>query len=166
MLAINLISAYNYSYTNFSLSDLLANIDSSTLLLTITFIISFTIIQFATARAFKQNKGVSVIISACFAFFITWGMNKTGFDLENLFYSIGFSGDFLSTILPILVLLGIALLIWKAKKASPFIIGLFLIFISFTEFIYSKGMTLLLGVGLIILGFFMNKKPATPATAH
>jgi len=173
---INLASSYNgyNSYSNFSLSDFFNSFDSQTMLIVITFIISFALINYALNRAFNNNKKFGenrntttpAIISFCIALFITWSVNKSGFDISGIFYSIGFSGNFLGSMLPILILLGIGFIIWKAKKASPIIIGFFLIGISYTELIYAKGLTLLLGIGLVIVGFFMNKNSRPPIPSH
>jgi hypothetical protein len=166
LVSINFVSAYYGSYNNFSLSGFLNNFDSQTILLIITFIISFALINLALVRVFRDNKATPGIISFSIALLITYGLNRTGFNLEGLFYNIGFSGGILNSFIPLILLGGIIFLIWKFKKNSLFIMGILLILISFTELIYEKGLTLIMGIILIGIGFWLYNKKEIPAFAE
>jgi hypothetical protein len=149
----------------FTLSDLLENIESSTVLLVAVFTISFAILNFALSKFFKDksgepNKAIVGVIAFVMSFLITYGINKTGFDIEGLFFNIGISSELLYTIIPIIIIGGLALIIWKYKKKSLFILGGLLILLSF--FIYEKTLILTLGIILVIIGIglsFIKKKP-------
>ena len=160
---INFASAYYGSYGSFSLSDLLDSIDSSTMLLGAVFIISFFFINLSLSRIFRAKSGepqkgiwIPALIAALL---ITYGVNKTGFNIEELFYGIGISSDFLYFILPILLLIGIIYLGTRIGFGIMLmIIGTLFIIISFTDLIYAKGIMILLGIILLVAGFFINKK--------
>ncbi len=158
---INFISAYYGSYTSFSLSDLLDSIDSSTMILGAAFIISFAFINFALSKVFKDkygepNKATAGVVSFVIALLITYGINKTGFDFEGLFFDIGFSEGVLYTILPLVLLAGIIFLGIKfGFRVILIVLGGLLFIISLTDLIYSKGIAIVISLGLIGLGIFL-----------
>jgi len=150
---INLVSAY-------SLGDLLGDIESSTMILGAIFIVSFALLNFALSRFFKDkygepNRVTAGIVAFVISLLITWGINKTGFDIEGLFYDIGISSDLLYTALPILIIGGIIVLIWKFAKESLFILGGLSILASF--FVYEKIIFIVVGTILIVARFFIPK---------
>lgn len=155
---INFASAYYGSYSNFSLSNLLNSIDSSTMLLGAVFIVSFAFLNFALLRFFKDNKATAGVIAFVISLSITYWINQTGFNIEGLFFEIGFSGDMLYTILPIILLIGIIIFIWKFKSKALLAMGALLIVLSFTNLIYAKGLTLLIGITLSGIGIWLLKK--------
>ena len=108
------------SATSFSLSSMLDSIEASTLLIFVVFIVSFALIFFSLSKTvFKQNNTIAAIISLAASFLITYGINKIGFDLGDLFSNIGISEEILYIILPILALALIIFLVVKLKKNSP-----------------------------------------------
>lgn len=156
---ISFVSAYYGSYSSFSLSDLLDSIDSSTMILGAVFIISFAIVNFALVRVFRDNKATAGIVAFVVSLLITYGINRTGFDFEGLFYGIGISEGFLYTLLPFVLLAGVIYLGIRFGFGIILIgVGSLLIIISFTDLIYSKGGAIFLGVVLIGIGFYVNKK--------
>ena len=156
---ISFASAYYGSYSSFSLSDLLNEIDSATMILGAVFIISFAVVNFALAKAFRGNKATAGIIAFVVSLLITYGINKTGFDFEGLFYDIGFSEGFLYTLLPLVLLGGIIFLGIKIGFGITLMIfGGLLIAVSFTELICEKGIAIFLGICLIGIGVYINKK--------
>lgn len=166
-IAITLISfvsaAYYGSYTRFSFSDLLDEVDSSTMILGTLFIIFFAMINYALARVFKDNKAIAGVISFAISLLIVWGVNNSNLDLESFFYDIGFSDNFLFVILPILVIAGLVILIWKFKLKRVLIgFGALLVVLSFTDFIYTKGITLAIGIGCLGLGVWLLKRKKPP----
>jgi len=162
---INFVSAYYGSYSSFSLSNLLNEIDSSTMILGAVFIISFALINFALSKFFKDkhgepNKVIAGIVSFVISLWMTWEINKRGFDIERLFYNfgynIGFSSDVLSTIIPLLLIAGTIYLFVKLKTNALFIIGGLLIAVSFTNLFYEKGITLIIGIILLLIGGYIK----------
>ncbi len=162
---INFVSAYYGSYSSFSLSNLLNEIDSSTMILGAVFIISFALINFALSKFFKDKHGepnrvIAGIVSFVISLWMTWEINKRGFDIERLFYNfgynIGFSSDVLSTIIPLLLIAGTIYLFVKLKTNALFIIGGLLIAVSFTNLFYEKGITLIIGIILLLIGGYLK----------
>ncbi|MGD9275676.1 MAG: hypothetical protein PVJ67_00725 [Candidatus Pacearchaeota archaeon] len=156
--SFSFVSAYYGSYYGggFSLSDLLNEIDSETMLLGVTFIISFALINLSLARVFKDNKQVAGIVAFCIALFIAWGINKSGFDLENIFYSIGISEEFLLAVSP-LVLGGIfiySVIKWGGNGFIGFGITLAVFGVIF---FYEKFLSVFIGGVLIVIGWVLNK---------
>jgi len=154
---INFASAY---YGGSSLSDLLNQMDSSTIFLGAIFIIAFAFINYSLSKAvFRDNKTTAGIVAFCVSFLITYGINRTGFDFEGLFYnlgySIGLSGDILYMVIFLVLIAGIVYLIWKFAKESLIIIGILSIVASF--FTYKKIILIFLGLVLIISRFFIKK---------
>lgn len=165
---INFVSAAYYgSYTRFSISDLLNEIDSETMILGAIFVVSFALLNFSLSKFFKDkdgepNKRIAGIIAFVISLFITWGINKTGIDFEGFFYEIGFSEDLLFTTLPIILIGAMIVLILKYKLPRVLTgVGALLTILSFTPFIYAKG--IVLAIGLICLGIggylLWRKKP-------
>jgi hypothetical protein len=122
------------------------------------FIVSFALIHFASLRSFKDkygepNRGTAFVIAFAVSLLITWGINKTGFDFEGLFFDLGISSDLLYTILPLILLAGIIYLFYRLKTKALFIFGGLLILVSFTEMVYEKGLVLGIGVFLLLIKF-------------
>ena len=164
LFSLSFISAYYGSYSSFSFSDLLNEIDSSTMILGTIFIISFALINFSLSKVFKDrygepNRAIAGILAFVISLLITWGINKTNFDIENLFYNIGFSEGFLYTILPLILIAGLIFLALKTSWGIMLmIIGALLTAISFTNLIYEKGITLLIGIILLVAGIWLSRK--------
>jgi len=152
---LNFASAY-YSY---SLSDILNQIDASTVFLGAIFIIAFALINQGLSKTFKDNKAAGGIIAFAASFMITYGINRSGFDFENIFYnfgySLGLSEDLIYTIVMVLLIAGVIYLIWKLAKESLVIIGGLLIATSF--FTYERENLIILGIILIIIRVFIKK---------
>lgn len=143
------------SADSMNVSDLLNAIDESTLVLISIFLITFVLLFFALNRAFKGNTATSGIISVMASLLITYGINKTGFDISGLFSDIGISGEIFSTILPIVIVAGIVFLIIKFAKNSLLIIGG--LFLLLSLFVYAQTLLIVVGVILIAVRFFIPK---------
>ncbi len=153
---ISFVSAYYGSYGSFSLSDLLDSIDSSTMILGAVFIISFALVNFALVRVFRDNKATAGIVAFVVSLLITYGINRTGFDFEGLFYNVGISEGFLYAVLPFVLLAGVIYLGIRFSFGTTLIgVGFLLIIISFTDFIYEKGIAIFIGVILILIGKYL-----------
>ncbi len=140
------------------LSDILNQIDASTLLLFVAFIISFAVSFFALNKFFKGNTAISGIVAVAVSFLIVYGINKTGFNLGGFFYDIGISQEALAVAIPVLLILGAIFVIIKMKRDSLFIFGGMLIVLSFFVFESSKIIFIILGIALLAFRFFMRKK--------
>jgi hypothetical protein len=142
IIAIGFVSSQN------GLSDLLNQIDQSMVILFSIFIISFSLLFFALNKFFKKNGSIAGVISVAISFLITYGVNKSGFDFNNFFSSVGISSGTLGIVIPLILAAGTIYLIITLKRNSLFILGGLLIFVSF--FVYAK--TLLIVVGVILIG--------------
>ena len=142
---INFISA-----EQFSLGSFFNNIPPSTIVLGAVWIASFSLVYFAMLKFMKGEMATAAAVSFAISTFITWGVNKSGLNIENLFLDIGISSEILSSILPILIIGVIIILFVMLKTRALLVIGGILSILSFTNLIYEK--TTLLVVGLIILG--------------
>jgi uncharacterized membrane protein YhdT len=107
-----LASAQDYS-DRLTLSSLLNQIDVSTMVLSVVFIVSFALLFYSLSKMFRGEKGIAGVVSLALSFLIAYGINKSGIDLENLVYDMGMTLETLHIIFPI------------------FIIGLVIIFIVF-----------------------------------
>jgi hypothetical protein len=152
LVSINFVSAYG-----FSLGDFFEGIDSSTMILGAVFIISFYFINLALSRFFKDRGGgpsqAVWVPSLAAALLITWGINKTGFDISGFFFDIGISEELLMTILPILILAGAILLIIKLKSGSLLVFGGLFILLSFLA--YDKTLLITIGIILLVIGVIL-----------
>lgn len=162
---ISFASAYYGSYSSFSIGDLLDNIDSSTMILGALFIIFFFILNLTFGKFFKDSGGNpskgAWIPALATTSLIIYGLNKTNFNFEELFYNIGFSEDILTTILPLIILAGIIYFSFSKKigfRKVLISLGGLLILVSFTDLIYEKGITLILGIILLGIGIWLWKK--------
>ena len=156
LFSISFVSAAYYG-GGFSLSDFLNEIDEETMILGTVFIVSFAFLNLSLGKVFKDNKSVASIVGFILALLLTWGINKTGFDFEGLFYDIGFSGGFLSVILPLILIAGFVFMVIKIKLGSSLmVVGALLLWAGLANFFYEDGATIALGVFLLILGAFIN----------
>jgi hypothetical protein len=150
------------SAADFSLGDMFDNIDSSTMILGVAFIISFALIYFALSNFFKDkatgepNKPIATVVALAISLLITYGINKMDLDLQEFVFNIGIQEDLLMIILPLIVLAGIIFLFVKFKSGALLIIGGFLILIAF--FVEEKMFTAIIGIILVIIGFVLLLK--------
>src|SRR4030042_3492061 len=112
------------------LSDLLDEIDQTTVILYAVFIISFSLLFFSLSKAFKGNKSTAGIISGILAFLLTYWVNKSEIDIEGFFFDIGISESSFFLILSLLITGGIIFTIIKLKKKSLFVFGTLMILLS------------------------------------
>lgn len=157
------ISMLNFASAQ-GLSDILNQIDMSSLILYSVFTISFLLLFFSMNKiVLKDDKMMSGIISVILAFLLTYWANKSNFDIEGLFYNFGISESNLSLILSLIIIAGIVYTIIKFKKNSLLILGGLLIFASF--FVYAKTILITIAVILIVIRIFIqggNKNGESP----
>ena len=139
------------------------NLDDSTVLLGIIFLVSFGLLYYPLSRFFRDNTIIAAVITFALSFGITWWVYRSGITYDLYFYNL-FSflpSDFLATILPLVFLALVALMIWKLKfSRTLLIIGGFLVILSLTEFVVD-GKGIIFTVGLILAGvgiWMMSRK--------
>ncbi len=139
------------------LSELLGSIDQASMIIYALFIIFFSILFFSLSKTmFKEDRAVAGILAAVISLLIVYGINKSGFDIEDIFYDIGISEEALFIIIPIIIIAGVIFTIVKLKKNSLFVIGGLLIVASI--FVYEKTVLLVIGSILILARMFIPKK--------
>lgn len=118
---LNLASAYSYEpyfSDRISFGNILNSIEPSTMILGIIFIVAFALLFFALSRALKGEKVIAGIISFALSLFIVYGINKSGFDIESLFYKMGITLSVLNIIFPLFIILLVIIFIIATFKKS------------------------------------------------
>ncbi|MEN7982265.1 MAG: hypothetical protein ABFQ65_02370 [Nanoarchaeota archaeon] len=159
-----LISFVSAAYYPASLQNILDSLDPSTVILGSIFIIFFILINFALSRAFKGQKGIAGILAFILSFLIIYGLNRSGFDYQNiyydLFYNIGLSSGVASTFLPLIVLAAAVFIVWKFSLwVLLLMLGIFIIIYGFA-FAYESVATVIIGGIFIIASLVIKKKPS------
>ncbi|GBE19727.1 MAG TPA: hypothetical protein ENG87_01230 [Candidatus Pacearchaeota archaeon] len=164
---ISFVSAYG-SYTSFSFSDFLDQLDSSMMILGSIFIICFILFNFSLSKFFRDNRPIAGTISFVLSLLTIWGINKTGLDYENFLSNIGLSGDLLSIIVPAILIIGAIIFIWKVGFSGFFIIFGILIGVLtvFTEFFYEKGISGLMGIIFLLIGLWLWRRKKKIASGY
>ena len=152
-------------YGRFSITDFFSSIEPATITLGLLFFIFFALIFYVLSRVFKDqygqpNKGIAGTISLALSLLIIYGLYRTGFDLGNIFYNLGFSVGALYPILSVLFLI-IAILLIRKLRFSGFLIlfGLFIILLTiFTDIFYEKLVALTIGVVLFLIGVWLWRR--------
>ncbi len=150
-----------------SLSELLNELNQLDIFLFVIFIVAFSLLFFALNKVFKkQNTAISGIIAVAVAFLITFGISKSGFDLEYSLLNIGISSEALGIIVPLIIVGGIVFLIVKLAKDSLLVIGGLFILASF--FVYTKLILIVIGAASIVARILIPKgvwnRPQKPNT--
>lgn len=159
-----------------ALRDAFYSIDPNTMVLGLLFVIFYILINFSLSKVFRRERASSAIISLCVSLLAVYGINKTNFDISGLVYNIGITENIIYTIVP-WVIIGLAVLASFVKDRTTgrrrfrlyrllMILGAFFILLSF--FAYEKGITMIIGIVLIVLGlllwWFVTKKKGTSPT--
>lgn len=155
LFAFFLLTAMSFISAQSSLSDLLSQIDQSTVLFLALFLISFALIFFALNKVFKGNTSISGIISLALSFLIVYGINKSGFNVEGSLSDIGISSNILYILLPILIAAVIIYLIVKFGKKAWYAIGAILVILGI--FIIRDVVTIITLGAIVLLFVFIIK---------
>lgn len=157
---IKFTSAYYGSFGNLSFRNLLNSIDPRSMTLALLFLIFFAFLNFVLSRIFRDrygnpNRATAGIIALCIALLAVYGVNRSSWEIQNLFFNIGIPSNLIYIIIFISLLAAIAFIVWKFAKNSLFVIGGLLILASI--FMYEKAIPIVLGTILIIIRFFIPK---------
>ncbi|MEK6847818.1 MAG: hypothetical protein AABX50_01690 [Nanoarchaeota archaeon] len=176
LFTINLVSAqFGYGYGSFSLADILDSIDPATITYGLLFFIMFTLIHLALSRLqlFKTTRRTpwgmpetspnvlaSGVISFSVAALIVYYLYRNDYNLESLFYSLGFSGNLIQILFGVAVIIAAIWMIKKFKWPAFFVIfGLLIMAISiFTELIYEKTTAFFIGLVILAIGIYLWNK--------
>lgn len=144
-----------------TLSDLLSQLDQSTVTLFAVFILSFSILFFSLNKTvFKDNRSIAGLIAGVIAFFIVYEVNQSGFNISGFFFNFGISSDTFGIIIPVVILAGVIFTIVKLKASSFFVFGGVLILLSF--FVYESTILIVSGIILLVAGLFFPKRKEKP----
>jgi len=156
---INFVSAQFYG----GISGFLDSIGSENIALFIIFGVSGLFIKWALGRTMRDDNKTAGILALLIAFGITAAAHFSGFayyfDVSELFYFFGISEELLEIIVS-LVLIGVLVLVgFKYEFGSALmILGIFLLILSSTDFIYETGITIILGLIFLVLGFWLRMR--------
>ncbi len=179
LISINIISAVG-------IGDALDMIGGENILLGGTFLISFALLNMILGRLklfqndYGQTTNTPIIISLILSIFIIYGIRTLNFDLEDLLFSLGLSGDIIYQIASIIIVIGLIYFLYKfGKKLLKnlclifIILGIVLIWIGLSDLVFNGEPLVLTGIVLVILGIICwwrrRKKssstiPYTPTT--
>lgn len=156
----------------FDTRDIIESIDP----LIVVFMVAFAIFFFGASKVFKnkvtgqENKAVATIVALGLAFFIVYFLHQSSFELEDIFYDLGFNADTIETLVIILVLVGIGYMLWKIKLKTIAVLGVIFLLLSLTNLAYDSESALYIGLGLIVLYFILKfifrEKTASWATGN
>jgi len=147
LLLIKFASAYYGSFGNFSFRNLLNSIDPRSITLALLFLIFFAFLNFVLSRVFKDrygnpNRATAGIIALCISLLAVYGVNRSSWEIQNLFFNIGIPSGLMYIIISIILLAAIAFIVWKFAKNSLFVLGGLLILASI--FMYEKTIPIVL----------------------
>ncbi len=161
--SINFISAYSFgSYGQFSFSDFLNDLDPSTVILTVLFIVFFGFIYFTLLKFFNNNSVIAGVLAFALSFGLVYGINQTGFNFDDIFYSLGIPIELLYVIGTIAIIVGGIYFASKQKLGVPMgIVGLgaFFFVAGVLDWVYESFTAIFFGIVLIIVGaIILNSK--------
>lgn len=165
-------------YGGFSLRGFFDAIDPQTFILSLLFLILFALIFYPLSRFFKDpygepHRAIPGTIAFCGSAIIIYFLYRSGFNIEDLFYDLGFSSDFVYTLLPIVILVFAILTIWilgrrkdefgrktfslrRGLRGFFILFGLFLILLAiFTDIFYEKLTAIIIGAVLCLAGLLL-----------
>ena len=161
LIFINFASAQFYG--RFSLGDFLNSVDESLIVLGMIFLIVYAVISYSLNNVFRGNKVVSGTIAFAIALLVIWGVNRSGFDYNGLFYNFFFflPTGFIETIWP-LILFGLFVIftirygLVNGAGRLLTILGVLMIFLNFTGIFYEEGTSLVIGLLLFFAGLMIT----------
>jgi hypothetical protein len=152
---LNFVSAYGY-YGSFSIQNLFYSLSPSDVFLGVAFILFFFFLNISFSRfsgKYGENTKVSWVPALALSIGLTYGISRLNFDISYFFYGLGFNKDGLLIFFLFLILVAVIYSI-KKNKFKYLLIGFGILFIilGFTNLIYEKGASILIGAVLILFG--------------
>lgn len=152
LLLTNMISAY--SYNSVSIMDFFETLGGENIALAAIFLISFALLFTILGRTgfFKENNAAAVVISLALALLISYGLYRQNidFNLDGIIFNLGIS-DMAMDLIIFFGTAGLLLfLLIKFKANILLIIGGILIALTIFGIIDDGGMTLVIGIVMII----------------
>ena len=170
---INFVSAqffgggYGGSYGSFSITDIFERFGPDNIIYLSLFLILFVFIAtilkrvgiFKDAYRNPDTKSVAVI-SLAISLMATYGIYRSDYDIESLFYNFGFSANSLYPVLAIILILASIFIIWKFRIGTLLIIlGLLLgLTTLFTEIIYEKTTAMIIAAVMLLVGLLLLER--------
>jgi len=155
----SLVSAYN-GYPSFSLSDMLDRIDPATVVLILTFLLSFAIINFALKKSlFSRNYSLATMVGLLLSFGITYGVNRMRWNWEDLLFDLGIPFEWLYILTPLIILIAI-IIVWR-KYGLPsllMILGGALLLMGIFRIVFEWLTFIITGAVFILIGFLWWKR--------
>jgi len=141
-----------------TLSEILASIEPSLVILTTLFIIVFALTYFSLNKYFKkENQTISGIVALAVSLLVIYAINRTQIITNyNFLYTIGISESSAGWIFFLIGAAILAFIISKFKIDSLWIMGILLMGLSL--FVYEKDILFVIGAFLVIIRFFFKKK--------
>jgi hypothetical protein len=147
----------------FSFSTFLQNIDFTMLSLAALFVILFAFFYFSLSKIFKsknksQDKALSAVVAIALSAVVVAWVARSGFNIADFWNNLGISSDILYILLPLLIIAGLVFMATKLKFGLGgilLIIGLLLIVLTFTNFIYEKGFSFVAGLIFSGIGIWL-----------
>ena len=157
------------SAASFSVSEFLDKIDSSTIVLGTLFLIFFAMLYFILSRVFTKktiygkepNQGIATVLALSISLLIVYGLNKLDFNLEDIFFNLGFSSDLTYTLILFIFIGGTIFLGFKTKWHILLVLGIFFILLSLFDIVTESFLVMIIGVITLFVYFgikFFGKK--------
>lgn len=155
ILLISIASSYSYNYGDFSLERALNDIDQSTFVLTALFILIFGLTSIPLKKIFNKDKesSVATVMALAISLLAIYYINKSGISVEGFLYDTGIGTDFLYWFIPLVLIAGLAYLVYKFKGTGLMIAGFILCILAYLA---SSLMLGFLGILLIIIGLMFQ----------
>lgn len=134
-----------------------AGIDPNTVVLAILFVVFFAVLYFSTSKIFKGSKNIAAVVSLALSLLIVYYMNQA-INVGNLFSGLGIANGDLYTIGSIVLIAFIIFLFVKIRSLAFFVLGGVFIAIAISGIIYDTTTVAIIGVILVIVGFFFLGK--------
>lgn len=145
------------------LRDMLYSIGFENLLLGLVFVLILAIVLMGLSRfpRFQRSPAIKTVIGFCVSLLAIYGISRSRINLENIFYNLGFTEDFLYNVI-IIAIIGFFVVSGYVRKTRKWrlyrpiiVLGFLFTVASLTPIIYEKGATLALSIPLLIIGMLL-----------
>jgi hypothetical protein len=166
VLSVNMILAQGFG--DFSFGGLFSYFNVPMYLTALLFVTIFAVVYFILGKSpFRDNAAVCWIISLCASAFAIYGIESSGFSIENLIYGLGIPSGLLPTLLWMVALVVAIFLLKKFGFRNLIavifaLLGALLIILSLLGVLYEQGAGLVIGAILLVIGLFLHKKTIGP----